>query len=122
MPDGRHGVRVTGVTFGAAGRRAGLDGARSAPMRHSPTPPRHAQLRAGHAAAWVTAVGLALLAAWLIVSGAPAAHAAGSAQVQQQLSTSRQHVTALSGDLAAAKGRVTQLTSGITSLSSPLAA
>src|ERR1700761_1318675 len=90
-------------------------------MRHSPTPPRHAQLRAGHAAAWVTAVGLALLAAWLIVSGAPAAHAAGSAQVQQQLSTSRQQVTALSGDLAAAQGRVTQLTSGITSLSSRLA-
>jgi murein DD-endopeptidase MepM/ murein hydrolase activator NlpD len=62
------------------------------------------------------------MAVWLIVSGAPFARAAGSGQLQQKLSTTRQKVTGLSSDVAAAKGRVNQLTAGIASLSSRLAA
>ncbi len=90
-------------------------------MRHSHTSPRRGELRARRAAPWALAGGLALLGAWLIVSAAPAAHAAGSAQVQQRLSDSRRQVTTLSGDVAAAKSRVTELNSGIASLSSRLA-
>ncbi|HTU96682.1 MAG TPA: hypothetical protein VMF14_12635, partial [Solirubrobacteraceae bacterium] len=72
-------------------------------------------------AAW-TAVGtLAVAAAWLVLSGAPFAHATGSGQLQQKLSTTRQRVTSLAGDVAAAKGRVNQLNAGIASLTSRLA-
>jgi peptidoglycan hydrolase CwlO-like protein len=62
-----------------------------------------------------------MVAVWLVVSGAPFAHAAGSGQLRQQLSTTRQKVTSLAGDVAAAKGRVTELNAGIASLSSRLA-
>jgi murein DD-endopeptidase MepM/ murein hydrolase activator NlpD len=69
----------------------------------------------------MAAGGLGLVAVWLVVSGAPFAHAAGSGQLRQQLSTTRQKVTSLAGDVAAAKGRVTELNAGIASLSSRLA-
>jgi murein DD-endopeptidase MepM/ murein hydrolase activator NlpD len=74
-----------------------------------------------HTVAWAAACALALVAVWLIASGAPFARAAGSGQVQQQLSTTRQKVTGLAGDVAAAKRRVNQLSAGIASLSSRLA-
>jgi murein DD-endopeptidase MepM/ murein hydrolase activator NlpD len=74
-----------------------------------------------HTVAWATACALALGAVWLIASGAPFARAAGSGQVQRQLSTTRQKVTGLAGDVAAAKRRVNQLSAGIASLSSRLA-
>ncbi len=64
---------------------------------------------------------LAVVAVWLTVSGAPFAHAAGSGQLTQQLSTGRARVTNLAGAVAAAKGRVNQLDAGIASLSSRLA-
>ncbi|HEY1566823.1 MAG TPA: hypothetical protein VGF68_07380, partial [Solirubrobacteraceae bacterium] len=69
----------------------------------------------------MAAGGLGLVAVWLVVSGAPFAHAAGSGQLRQQLSTTRQKVTSLAGAVAAAKGRVTELNAGIASLSSRLA-
>jgi murein DD-endopeptidase MepM/ murein hydrolase activator NlpD len=71
--------------------------------------------------AWAAACALALVAVWLIASGAPFARAAGSGQVQQQLSSTRQKVTGLAGDVAADKRRVNQLSAGIASLSSRLA-
>lgn len=74
-----------------------------------------------HSVAWAAACALAVVAAWLIVSGAPFARAAGSGQLQQKLSATRQKVNGLAGDVAAAKGRVNQLTAGIASLSSRLA-
>jgi murein DD-endopeptidase MepM/ murein hydrolase activator NlpD len=74
-----------------------------------------------HTVAWAAACGLALVAVCLIASGAPFARAAGSGQLQQQLSTTRQKVTGLAGDVAAAKRRVNQLSAGIASLSSRLA-
>jgi murein DD-endopeptidase MepM/ murein hydrolase activator NlpD len=74
-----------------------------------------------HTVTWAPACALALAAVWLIASGAPVASAAGSAQVRQQLSTTRQKVTGLAGDVAAAKRRVNQLSVGIASLSSRLA-
>jgi murein DD-endopeptidase MepM/ murein hydrolase activator NlpD len=72
--------------------------------------------------AGVAAGALVLVAAWLAVSGAPSAHAAGRGQLKQQLSTSRARVNNLSGDVAAARGRVRQLDAGIASASSRLAA
>jgi murein DD-endopeptidase MepM/ murein hydrolase activator NlpD len=73
------------------------------------------------AVAWLAGCALALVALWLIASGAPFARAAGSGQVQQQLSTTRQKVNSLAGDVAAAKGRVNELSAGIASLSRRLA-
>jgi murein DD-endopeptidase MepM/ murein hydrolase activator NlpD len=74
------------------------------------------------AVACAAAGALALVAVWLTVSGAPFAHAAGSGQLKQKLSTSRQRVTSLAGDVAAARGRVNQLSAGIASVSGRLAA
>jgi murein DD-endopeptidase MepM/ murein hydrolase activator NlpD len=70
---------------------------------------------------WAAAGTLALVAAWLTVSGAPFAHAVGSGQLTQKLSDGRARVNSLAGDVAAAKGRVNQLSAGIASLSSRLA-
>ena len=89
-------------------------------MRHSHRPRRHGDpsfLRVVACAAGA----LALVAVWLIVSGAPFAHAAGSGQLTQQLSNGRARVHTLAGDVAAAKGRVNQLDAGIASVSSRLA-
>ncbi|HXD68065.1 MAG TPA: peptidoglycan DD-metalloendopeptidase family protein [Solirubrobacteraceae bacterium] len=71
--------------------------------------------------AWAAGWALALLVLWLIVSGAPFARAAGSGQLQQRLSTTRQKAKGLAGDVAAARGRVNQLSAGIAALSSRLA-
>ena len=90
-------------------------------MRHSHrSSPRgdHPPLRA---VLWAAAGALALCGLWLAVSVAPSAHAAGSGQLKQKLTSSRQRVTSLSGDVTAAKGRVNQLNAGIASLSSRLA-
>jgi murein DD-endopeptidase MepM/ murein hydrolase activator NlpD len=70
---------------------------------------------------WAAAGALALCGVWLAVSVAPSAHAAGSGQVKQKLSSSRQRVSNLAGDVAAAQGRVNQLNAGIASLSGRLA-
>ena len=90
-------------------------------MRHSHRSPRHGAATSLRVAAWTAAGALALVGAGLAVSKAPFAHAAGSGQIQQKLSTTRQKVTSLAGDVAAAKGRVAQLNAGIASLSSRLA-
>jgi murein DD-endopeptidase MepM/ murein hydrolase activator NlpD len=71
---------------------------------------------------WAAFTALVLVAVWLLASSAPFARAAGSGQIQEQLSTSRQKVSGLTGDVAAAKGRVTELNAGIASLTSRLAA
>jgi murein DD-endopeptidase MepM/ murein hydrolase activator NlpD len=70
---------------------------------------------------WALAGMLILLGLRLVISTTPAAHAAGSGQIQQKLSTSRQQVTKLSSDVAAAKDRVSALNAGIASLTSRLA-
>jgi murein DD-endopeptidase MepM/ murein hydrolase activator NlpD len=71
-------------------------------------------------AVWALAGAIALVGLWLTTSAAPPAHAAGSGQLRQKLSTTRQKVNGLAGDVAAAKGRVTQLNAGIASLSGRL--
>jgi murein DD-endopeptidase MepM/ murein hydrolase activator NlpD len=70
---------------------------------------------------WALAGMLILLGLRLVISTTPAAHAAGSGQIQQKLSTSRQQVTKLSSDVAAARDRVSALNAGIASLTSRLA-
>jgi peptidoglycan hydrolase CwlO-like protein len=69
---------------------------------------------------WAVLAAVAMVAVWLTVSSAQSAHAAGSGQLKEQLSTSRARVDRLAGDVAAAKGRVNQLNAGIASLSSRL--
>ena len=100
---------------------AGRRGAQSAPMQPSHRPSPRGASAPLRAAGWALAGVIALVGAWLAISVAPSAHAAGSGQLQQRLSTTRQKVTGLAGDLAAAKGRVSQLNAGIASLSSRLA-
>jgi murein DD-endopeptidase MepM/ murein hydrolase activator NlpD len=69
---------------------------------------------------WAAAGALALCGVWLAVSVAPFAHAAGSGQLKRKLSSGRQQVNNLAGDVAAAQGRVDQLNAGVASLSSRL--
>jgi murein DD-endopeptidase MepM/ murein hydrolase activator NlpD len=90
-------------------------------MRHSDRSRRRGGFTPLAAVAWVAGCALALVAFWLIASGAPFARAAGSGQLHQQLSTTRQKVNGLAGDVAAAKRRVNQLSAGIASLSRRLA-
>ena len=86
-----------------AGRQAGRRGAQSAPMRHSHRPSRRRDRPTLRAIVWGLGGAVALLGVWLIVSAGPAANAAGSGPLKQKLSTIRQKVSNLAGDVAAAK-------------------
>jgi murein DD-endopeptidase MepM/ murein hydrolase activator NlpD len=90
-------------------------------MRHSHRPSRRGATALLHTAVWALAGAIALvLGLWLTIPAPPSARAAGSGHIAQRLSTTRQKVHGLAGDVAAAKGRVTALNAGIASVSSRL--
>jgi murein DD-endopeptidase MepM/ murein hydrolase activator NlpD len=69
----------------------------------------------------VVLTGLFVAALVLASAGDPAARAAGSSSLQQQISSARQRASGLGGQVAAAKRRVATLSAGIASLSGRLA-